>query len=104
MSCIIFAQLVKIKPPEDIYAYTKKSPQIYFGRQILQSPGSYLIKARNQILSGFWCGITSGIVLYVGSTIYTNQLANNHWKYIATSKQGIQERKYLETERNLCYI
>lgn len=66
MSCIIFAQPGKIKPPEDIYADTKKSPQIYLGRQILQSPGSYLIKARNNFLTGFGCQILAvGIICVV---------------------------------------
>lgn len=61
----------------------------------LISSGTYLIKARKQILSGFGAQVFSGLVIYVGSNIYTNKLAD------ATHPQEIID---IKRERNAYYI
>jgi hypothetical protein len=68
------------------------------------SPGDYLIKSQNQILSGVGCDIVGGIVVYASSKSYTNHLLNNNWKYISTSQQGIEERANIKTNRDIGYV
>lgn len=57
--------------------------------------GTYLIKARNQILEGIACGIVAGGVAYIGSTTYTNAVNSPTYRY---------ELYIAKRNRNITYI
>ncbi len=61
----------------------------------LITSGDYLIKARNEILSGIGAQVFSGLIVYVGSINYSNKVAG------ITNSQAISD---LERERKAYFI